>query len=349
MSRLGERPGSWDAVEGDPPLRRKLPPAEPTGPALIRPGIWALRLPIPVTALTYVIVYVFETPAGPVLVDAGWNTAEGWDALTAGLRALGFAPHQVHGILVTHFHPDHYGLAPRIRSASGAWIAIHQQDAARLPGQTARLQQDTLRWLRLCGVPANALDSVYQHTRDGTSAGPDRLLSHGELVRLGPRALRVIWTPGHSPGHTCLYEPSDRLLFTGDHVLPRITATVGRHPLNPGNPLADYLASLQHVRQLDVKLACPAHEHQFGNLSRRLDEIHQHHRDRLAKTLELVRAFPRQTTWVIAQQMQWSRPWGDIDNRMRWAAVAETLAHLEYLRTRHDVHSDGRVAARWSC
>lgn len=330
-------------------MQRTLPPTEPAGPALIRPGIWALPLPIPVPALAYVIVYVFETPAGPVLIDAGWNTAEGWAALTAGLRALGFAPHQVHGVLVTHFHPDHYGLAPRIRSASGAWVGIHHQDAARLAGQPARLQQSTLRWLRLCGVPPGALESVYQHPSDGTSDGPDRLLSHGELVRLGERALRVIWTPGHSPGHICLYEPSDRLLFTGDHVLPRITATVGRHPLNPGNPLADYLASLERVRQLDVSLACPAHEHQFGNLSPRLGEIHQHHRDRLATTLELVREFPGQTTWVIAQQMQWSRPWGDIDNRMRWAAVAETLAHLEYLRACHDVHSDDRVVAHWSC
>ena len=102
-----------------------LPPVE-----RLRPGMWTIPVPLPNNSLRYVFVYLFETERGAYLVDAGWNTEDAYAALTAGLAVAGYAIGDVRGVLVTHIHPDHYGLAGRIREASGAWIALHPADAA---------------------------------------------------------------------------------------------------------------------------------------------------------------------------------------------------------------------------
>ena len=94
-----------------------LPPVE-----TVRPGLWSIPVPIPNNPLRYVLVYAFETDRGPYLIDAGWNTDDAYQTLVAGLDQAGFAIDRVAGVLVTHIHPDHYGLAGRIREASGAWV-----------------------------------------------------------------------------------------------------------------------------------------------------------------------------------------------------------------------------------
>ena len=103
---------------------KPLPPVEQ-----VRPGLWSIPVPLPIV-LRYVLVYAFETDRGPFIVDAGWNTDVAFDALSAGLNEAGFDMADVQGVMVTHIHPDHYGLAGRIRDTSGAWIALHPADAA---------------------------------------------------------------------------------------------------------------------------------------------------------------------------------------------------------------------------
>src|SRR3954447_24456961 len=102
-----------------------LPPVE-----RLRPGLWSIPVPIPNNSLRYVFVYAFETDRGPYIVDAGWNTDDAFASLSDGLTQAGFAIGDVQGVMVTHIHPDHYGLAGRVREASGAWIALHSADAA---------------------------------------------------------------------------------------------------------------------------------------------------------------------------------------------------------------------------
>src|SRR6476659_7198205 len=101
-----------------------LPPVEQ-----VRPGLWSIPVPLPMNSLRYVLVYAFETDRGAYLIDAGWNTEEAFSALETGLQSAGFAMSDVRGVMVTHIHPDHYGLAGRVREASGAWISLHPADA----------------------------------------------------------------------------------------------------------------------------------------------------------------------------------------------------------------------------
>src|SRR5437764_15429228 len=113
-------------MQTQPVDSKPLPPVE-----RVRPGLWSIPVPLPIV-LRYVLVYAFETNRGVYIVDAGWNTDDAFDALGAGLHEAGFAVEDVRGVMVTHIHPDHYGLAGRIRDKSGAWIALHPADAVLL-------------------------------------------------------------------------------------------------------------------------------------------------------------------------------------------------------------------------
>jgi len=93
-------------------------------------GVWSVPVPIPGNPLGYTLVYALESTGGPVLVDAGWNHPDSWQALSGGLASLGIDVASVRGVVVTHFHPDHAGLAGQVRQESGAWIAMHEADAA---------------------------------------------------------------------------------------------------------------------------------------------------------------------------------------------------------------------------
>src|SRR5260370_32900091 len=106
-----------------------LPPVE-----RVRPGLWSIPVPLPQNTLRYVLVFVLELTDGVALVDAGWDTAPAWAALTTGLAPAGATVSDVRAVLVTHIHPDHYGLAGRVRQESGAWVGLHPREAATLLG-----------------------------------------------------------------------------------------------------------------------------------------------------------------------------------------------------------------------
>ncbi|MEU6717602.1 MBL fold metallo-hydrolase [Nonomuraea sp. NPDC046802] len=309
----------------------------------VRPGLWSVPVPIPINPLRYVLVYVLELPDGVVIVDAGWNTDEAYDALTAGLAVAGYAITDVKGVLVTHIHPDHYGLAGRVREASGAWIALHPADARLVRERYDEEAIDSLvgrerALLARCGVPALTLDELAGASmmiRHMVSmAAPDRLVEDGDELGLPGWDLRAVWTPGHSPGHLCFVSPSRRLLFSGDHVLAKITPIVAVHPQSGPNPLADYLDSLAAVRKLDVEEVLPAHEYRFLELTERVDSVLAHHDERLAEIEGVVGASDGVACWTVATRLSWSRPWETIPPFMRRAANNETLAHLFWLEAK---------------
>jgi glyoxylase-like metal-dependent hydrolase (beta-lactamase superfamily II) len=169
-------------------------------------------------------------------------------------------------------------------------------------------------------------------------AKPDRLIEDGERLDLSGWDLRAVWTPGHSPGHLCFVSPSRKLLFSGDHVLAKITPMVAVHPQSPPNPLADYLDALATVRELDVEEVLPAHEYRFLELRERVDYVIEHHGDRLAEIERVIAGSAGATCWEVATRLTWSRPWDTIPPFMRRAANNETLAHLVWLESRGRVH-----------
>ncbi len=327
-----------------------LPPVEQ-----VRPGLWSIPVPIPNNPLRYVLVYAFELDGGGVaLVDAGWNTDEAWTSLSDGLAMAGGSISDVRAVLVTHIHPDHYGLAGRIREMSGAWIGLHPDDAIMLEsryGDTDQLLENMTRLLVDSGVPADKLPDLTMASMRlkamVTMAKPDLFFEDGKTVELPGWNLRTIWTPGHSPGHTCFYSEDRHLLLSGDHVLPRITPNISVHTQQPSNPLGDFLASLLKVQNLGAEEVLPGHEYRFSDLAGRLDELIQHHADRLDEIEDVLRDHPGSTAWDITLRLHWSRPWDQIEPFMQRSANGETLAHCVLLELHDRVRREGTEPSRF--
>ena len=186
-----------------------------------------MPVPLPNNSLRYVFVYVFESAKGVYLVDAGWNTDDAYQALEAGLATAGYGMGDVQGVMVTHIHPDHYGLAGRIREASGAWISLHPADARHIQDRYVEptdLLERMGAMLRRNGAPAEeiaTLQNVAMPVRSFVDPVlPDVMLEDGERPEVPGWDLSAIWTPGHTPGHLCFWEPRHRLLLTGDLTVP---------------------------------------------------------------------------------------------------------------------------------
>jgi len=143
-----------------------------------------------------------------------------------------------------------------------------------------------------------------------------------------------VHTPGHTPGHLCFVDERSRRLFSGDHVLPRITPNISVQRGAPPDPLGDYLDSLARTRDLDVDEVLPAHEWRFRGLPTRVDAIAAHHERRLTELLTAIRHRPGSTPWQLAGDLTWSRPWDQYGGQMRIFAVTETAAHAHLLERR---------------
>lgn len=329
--------------------RQVLPPVEK-----VRPGLWSVPVPIPDNPLRYVLVYVLELDNGVALVDAGWNTDEAWAALNDGLDEAGGSIGDVSAVIVTHIHPDHFGLAGRVREASGAWVGLHPADAALLVGRYVDTDDLVARMsdlLAVAGVPADKQPDLAHASMDIRSlvsmAEPDVMLEDGDRLDLAGWDLQTIWTPGHSPGHVCFYSDERQLLLSGDHVLPRITPNIAFHSQQDANPLGDYLESLARLRAFDPEEVLPAHEYRFADLAARLGEIEDHHAARLAAIEDAVTRRPGISCWDLTLSLPWSRPWDEIPAFMQRAANGETLAHLVLLETRGRVRREPGVPARF--
>ena len=326
------------AEQHDAWQRRVLPPVEE-----VRPGLWSVPVPIPASPLRYTLCYAFRTDPGGVLVDPGWDTAAGRQAVAAGLAAAGAVLTDVAGVVVTHIHPDHHGLSGWLREESGGWIAMHPTEAETLPGRIWRHRRSGADrdWLRGHGVPDDDVDTLAADPAQIASAlnmaEPDRLLHDGDRLPLPGRDVRVIWTPGHTPGHLCLHDAAAGVLLTGDHLLPRISPNIGVDVGRGGDPLTAYLASLDATAAFAADEALPAHEYRFRNIDIRAAELIAHHHDRGAEILAAIDRSAQPTAWTIAAQLTWSRGWAALHGMMRRMALAETVAHLRHLVTTGDL------------
>ena len=307
-------------------------------PIQIMDGLYQLRVPIPNNPLGWVLPYLIEGRDGWTLVDSGWNVPEAFDALEQQLNDAGVGFAKLKTLLVTHVHPDHYGLAGQVKERSGAKIIIHQRERdlirSRYKNPTQLLAQMG-DWLIMHGVPKDSMDDLKTSAMPVRAfvdpVEPDEVVWGGEHINIGRFDFEVWWTPGHSPGHICFLERGKKFILTGDPVLPTITPNISLHVQQQGNPLGDYIASLKRLEDLEVDTVLPAHEYIFKDLRGRLQSIEQHHVERLNEMVECVGDGAR-TAFDVAGRVKWVTgtlatftPW------MQRAALGETLSHLDYL------------------
>jgi glyoxylase-like metal-dependent hydrolase (beta-lactamase superfamily II) len=304
-------------------------------------GVHQLRVPMPSNAVmsgkrAYTLVYLVEDSSGWVLIDSGWNYEEGWSALKTQLSEVVPNLHDIKTLIVTHFHPDHLGLAGHVKQATGANLVMHQNDAPDMRKNNLDIaispnMNQNQAWLVRCGATAEEARQSQPPNR-----GQDNLITNHviqtPIYKLPEsKSLYTIWTPGHSPGHLCIYDYQRKLLFSGDHILPTISPNIGLFPFSTSDPLADYQESLLRTKELDVTVVLPAHEDQFTNLSSRVDELLAHHEARLTEVIQVINE-KSYTGFQVAALLTWnSKPWEKMEGLTRFLALGETMSHIRHL------------------
>jgi glyoxylase-like metal-dependent hydrolase (beta-lactamase superfamily II) len=315
---------------------RVLPPVEKLGHDL-----WSIPVPIPRNPLRYTTVYVLASDSGVVLIDAGWDSDDAWNTLQAGLGEAGASISDVKGVLVTHQHFDHIGLARRIKGETDAWIALHPADKEIIMRPEFRTREASDRvhvaWLVSMGATEDEAWSLKPGGPDAkldpraSFVEPDRPVEDGELINFDSWSLRAVHTPGHTPGHLCFYDETRELMFAGDHILPRISPNVSATPDPDWDALGNFLDSQDKIASYDSAEALPAHEWRYRGLHARAQQLKHHHDKRLNELLEVIRVRPDSVPWDMAAHMTWSRSWDQYDGFMRVSAVGETMSHLMLL------------------
>ncbi len=324
----------------------------------VMPGLYRVALPLGGNPLGAVNAYLVKGDEGFLLIDCGWDTPEIRDTFTRTLADLGLDWSGLRTLLITHIHPDHYGLSGWIKQqAPAAEVLLHRAEQPYIgtrydPDRMQEFLDEMAVWLSVNGVPAEAAPDlgraslpVLERIRP---AAPDRLLGGGECIRCGDWTFTVHWTPGHANGQICLHDAHHRLLIAADHVLPRITPSIVLHAQSTTNPLADYLESLRAIRALDaeVDVVVAGHGDPFTGLAERVDAIVAHHERRLDEMAAAVTPDGGSTAYEVAQAVRWRGGvggWERLRPFDRRLAVMETLAHLELLYGRG--HLGKRFAA----
>jgi glyoxylase-like metal-dependent hydrolase (beta-lactamase superfamily II) len=299
----------------------------------IAEDIYQLELPLPF-ALRSVSCYLLRDGDGWTVVDAGLHTPGSEAAWRAAFDALGLRPEQIARIVLTHAHPDHYGMAGWLQRQSGAPVLLSAAERDFAQAQWVSEASGLLALEELFerhGVPRALMESIARDVvalRDMTHPVPTHtaLLEAGEELRIGRRRFVALATPGHSEGHLALHCREERLLLCGDAALLKISPHVGLWPGSRPDPLAAFLGSLGRLAELEVDLALPGHGALITALRPRLAELAAHHARRL-DVMERA-AGDGATAFEVCGAVF---PLHELSTHQARFAVAETLAHLEHL------------------
>ncbi|PLR81229.1 MBL fold metallo-hydrolase [Bacillus sp. V33-4] len=302
-------------------------------------GGYRIGIPVPFP-MKYVYCYLYPHKDHYILIDAGFNYKEARSAWQEVLKELGISPREIQTIYLTHFHPDHSGLAGWMQQYTGAEVYMHEIDLQMMERvwgegslQTQRIEEMNLNH----GVPPQLSTDISSHMEllgNHVLPLPEVKPIKGAMVEFGGETWEIIHTPGHSNGHICFYLEEEKLLISGDHILDKITPNISLWPGASQTPLHDYVASLYKVKALQVKRALSAHGIIINKVNERIDELIQHHEHRLTEMEKLAQG---RTAYQVANDIFAHKHLSPHQWRF---AIAETMAHLEYLARENRVKKE---------
>ena len=321
-----------------------------TGISRITDDIVQVQIPLPYK-LNIVNCYLLRGERGWTLLDTGLNTAPARAQWKAAMQALSITADDIEKIVLTHMHPDHFGLAGWWQQEAETPTPVYLPERENSQAQVFYRRANTAlyqQWMLDCGIDqatVETIESALQSTRDLTQPHPVRqaYLREGSIVRLGMRDCLSIHAPGHSDGQLIFYHEAEKLMFCGDHVLMKITPNIGSWPHTQPDPLGRFLASLHELKALDARLALPGHRGLITDWRARIEELIAHHQLRLRHTLEAIQEGAH-TVFEIAGRLF---PLERLTPHEWRFAMAETLAHLNYLREREQAACQQNGVMRW--
>ena len=309
-------------------------------PEEVLPGIHRIEVPLPRNPLKAINSYMVRGRDRFLVVDTGMNRPECLNVMRASLEALSVDLSRTD-FFVTHGHSDHIGLVSALKT-EGSHVFLNPVEAAHV------LDPDL--WSGLAAAarthgfpdPGAAIDTHPGRRYLFTGRPNFTHLQEGDTLPVGRYIFRCVATPGHTPGHLCLYEAEAKVLFSGDHILDTITPNIsgwGRE----GDPLGEFLESLEKIAAYDIRLILPGHRNLILNHHRRIAELKEHHRRRIREVMDIL-GREEQTAYQAASRMTWDidcARWEDFPIPQKWFATGEALAHLLHLERA------GRVKKRW--
>lgn len=298
--------------------------------------ITQVKVPLPFP-LRWVNAYLVRGSQGYTVIDPGLHTPDAEARWLEVLQQRGIAFEHIEQIVLTHHHPDHYGMAGWFQERTGAPVLLSETGYAQVQLLWGREQPMSALLLELFarhGFPEAGLEEMTKHMESFValvSPQPQVTLLREGPVRLGDRVYEAIETPGHAAGHLVFYDAEAEVMFCGDHVLPQISPNVSFLPQVEVNPLGAYLSSLQEIGRLKVQMAYPGHREPWSGFGARTEELVRHHHERLA-------LMEGQLSAPLSAYEVCRATFGDrlSIHQMRFA-LSETIAHLILLE------AEGRI------
>jgi glyoxylase-like metal-dependent hydrolase (beta-lactamase superfamily II) len=299
----------------------------------ILPDLYRIEVPLPRNPLKSLNSYLIKAQGRSLVVDTGMNREECKREMLSGLEKLDVDLKKTD-FFITHLHADHIGLVASLATDTSK-IYFNQKEVS-IVNSERRWQETYEPFYRSHGFPADELErAVKGHPaqRYGMKHHVNFCaLKEDDTIEIGDYSFRCIETPGHSPGHMCLYEADKKILVSGDHILFDITPNI-TYWLEMENALKEYLANLGKVYKLDVNLVLPGHRNIWNNHRRRIRELQVHHQTRATEALSALKSGAK-TAFQVAPYLTWDidcSSWELFPPPQKWFAVGETIAHLKYL------------------
>lgn len=309
----------------------------------VAPGIYRIPLPLPMDGLRSVNIYALQTDAGLTLIDGGWAIDVARETLLRSLASIGAGLGDITSFLVTHVHRDHYTMAYVLGQEGESRVCLggaEKRSLDLLRSSTPGFSPHTAILAR-SGAAEIAEKWAAEHAKNPIDPSPwgypDEWLEDGQQFQVGERTLQAVATPGHTLGHFVFTDLAGGFLFSGDHVLPTITPSIGFEGADPVQPLGDFMASLARVRELPDLRLLPAHGPVGMSSHTRVDQLLEHHEHRLQLCLEPFSGDSPRTALDVAASLPWTRherTFASLDLFNSALATMETRAHLLLLVAR---------------
>ncbi len=300
------------------------------------PNLYKIEVPLPRSPLKALNSYVVKGQGRFLIVDTGMNREECLNTMLDSLKKLNVDLNKTD-LFITHLHADHLGLSATLATDTSK-VYFDETEASIMAKfeNSEGAWYDQFAFFLSNGFPEDECKKALgSHPGVKYSARKHvdfSILRDGNEIEVGDYSFRCIETPGHSPGHMCLYEANKKILICGDHILFDITPNITWWP-EMENSLKDYLTNLEKVYSLDVELVLPGHRSIWNNHRKRITEIQEHHKSRLKEALSSL-GDGAKTAWEVAPYVTWDidvRSWEEFPAMQKWFAIGETIAHLDYL------------------
>jgi glyoxylase-like metal-dependent hydrolase (beta-lactamase superfamily II) len=318
----------------------------------ILPDMYRIEIPLPESPLKSLNAYVIESKERSLVIDTGWNHEACLHAMRSGLKDLDVDLNKTD-FFITHLHADHIGLVGELMTKTSK-VYLGAVDASVAASDVERTKERVDHMFKTYvshGFPEEELRRAVANHPGYRYLSPKPLhfstLREGDRIAIGDYSFTSIETPGHSPGHICLYEPREKILLSGDHILFDITPNITRWP-EMEDSLGQYLASLEKTYSLDVKRVLPGHRSAMNDHRERIMELRTHHKKRLDEALHALENGGKMA-WEVAPHLSWDiavRSWEQFPTVQKWFALGETIAHLKHLEANGSIVSkeyNGRI------